>query len=67
MKKKRKLTNLSDVNMLISKLGGHLDRNGDIRPGYEDFEKGYTKLQLMCLGATLVLEMISSGSMCVRG
>ncbi len=35
--KKRKLTNLRESNLLISKLGGHLDRNGDTRPGYKDF------------------------------
>lgn len=60
--KKRKLTNLREANVLISKLGGYLDRNGDTRPGYEDFGKGYSMLQLMCIGASLMLEMISSGS-----
>ena len=60
--KKRELTNLSDVNVLISKLGGHLDRNGDIRPGYEAFERGHTLLQAMYIGSVLTLQMVASGS-----
>ncbi|MBR5356389.1 MAG: IS4 family transposase [Lachnospiraceae bacterium] len=46
--KKRPLTNLRNMIILIAKLGGYLDRNNDPLPGYEVFWKGYEALQYMC-------------------
>ena len=54
--KKRAVTNVYNAVVLISKLGGYLDRKNDPPPGYQAFWTGYRKLQFMCIG---VVDMFS--------
>jgi hypothetical protein len=42
--------------VLISKLGGYLDRYNDPPPGYEVFWRGYEKFQAMCEYALICKE-----------
>ena len=54
--KKRSVNNAYNAVILISKLGGYLDRKNDPPPGYQAFWTGYRKLQFMCIG---VVDMFS--------
>jgi len=54
--KKKQLTpptRVGEAVALIGKLGGHLGRRNDPPPGYELLWRGYSELQLMCIGYEL--------------
>ena len=55
-RKARPLTGLYSAIVLISKLGGYLDRYNDPPPGYEVFWRGYEKFQAMCEYALICKE-----------
>ena len=45
--------NLGDAVRLVARLGGYLGRNNDPPPGHQVMWKGYTVLQMLCLGFSL--------------
>lgn len=55
-KKKRlpPVTNLGDAVRIVADLGGYLGRKNDPPPGHQIMWQGYTVLQHMCLGFTLI-------------
>ncbi len=45
---------LGDAVQLIAKIGGYLGRKNDPPPGHQLLWQGYTALQLMCVGFSLL-------------
>lgn len=58
-KNARPLTNIYSAIVLISKLGGYLDRRADPPPGHQVFWIGYMLFQSMCKGAKLFISKIN--------
>ena len=55
LKKKLKIpASLGDAVILLGRLGGYLGRGKDPPPGHEVIWKGYSQLQTMCMGFSLV-------------
>ena len=46
---------LGDAVRAVAKLGGYLGRKTDPPPGHQLIWRGYTTLQIMCMGAELML------------
>ena len=46
----RPLVTLADAVVIVASLAGYLDRKCDVRPGYERFWRGYSRLQILVEG-----------------
>ena len=47
---------LNDAVRLVAKLGGYLGRKNDPPPGHQIIWQGYSMLQPMCMGFSLLQE-----------
>ena len=53
-------THLGEAVRLVARLGGYLGRNHDPPPGHQLMWQGYTVLQMLCEGFSLIRDPDSS-------